>query len=220
MAGDVITGPHPRLPPADASPPFALRQYADRLGSRVAEGDLEGALQEVERGLVRFPASVELWLHRARLYARLGDPARAGSAYEAVMVLDPGNAEATDHFVGRARARGDHAEAVRWLSRRLEVHPTDAETYARRALAFRFCDQPRAAACDAALAIVLHPEGEPDTQLAPMYAIVAGYVQAGAASVATLHARLRQQLATLPGDRTAIDRRADRVADLLDASAS
>jgi tetratricopeptide (TPR) repeat protein len=216
MTVETTTGPHARIEPVPSGPLKELGVH-ERIELAIAEGDPAAALVEVERGLQRFPASSELWVSRGRLHAQLGDHVASASAYEAALVLDPGNAEATDYFVGRARAAGDHAEAVRWLTRRLSRWPTDADAYARRALALRFCDQLRAAACDAATAIVLQPESDQELAVGALQSIVRAYLLSGDHAEVALEERLRERLRGMPGDPEAIDRRADRLADVLDA---
>jgi tetratricopeptide (TPR) repeat protein len=221
MTGQTTTGPHSPVPTGDIAPvpsgPLKELGVRERIEMAMADGDHATALFEIERGLARFPASCELWLHRGRLHAQLGQHAAAAPAYEAALVLTPGHAEATDYFVGRARATGDHAEAVRWLTRRLARHPTDASAYARRASALRFCDQLRAAACDAVTSIVLQPEGEHDISVASMQTIVTEYLRSGEHAKLAIEERMRERMRALPGDAQTIDSRADRLADLLDA---
>lgn len=221
MTVHTTTGPQASLPSSPPSPPGPLLELAvrERIEVAIAEGDLDGALEQIEQGLARFPASGELWLHRGRINAQLGRHAAASSAYEAALVLVPGHSEAIDHFVGRARATGDHGDAVRWLTRRLAHCPTDAHAYARRALALRFCEQPRAAACDAALAIVLLPEAAEEVPLGSMQSIVSAYLASADHAAPSLEGHVRERLRALPGDATALDGRADRLAELLDASA-
>jgi tetratricopeptide (TPR) repeat protein len=151
----------------------SLRAFEDRLELHMLDGDHESALVEIERGLARFPASSSLWTQRGRLCARIGRHAEAEAAYEAAAVIDPGNAEATDYFVGRARARGDHLAAVDWLGRRLQRYRDDAQTYARRAMALRCLDRRKAAAVDAATALVCLPAADRDALETPLQAALA-----------------------------------------------
>ncbi|HSM14362.1 MAG TPA: tetratricopeptide repeat protein [Thermoanaerobaculia bacterium] len=105
-----------------------LPESWDSLGVLLARaGALAPAADVLERGLARFPDSVDLLYDFGVVSAYRGRPERAIAAFERVLELDPGHREAAENLAGTYASQKRFDEAIPRFRQALERQPGDLE---------------------------------------------------------------------------------------------
>ncbi len=122
-------------PAADAPIPDSARAFANRGAAREKVGDLEGALQDLDRALELDPSYAVLHANRGVVREKLGDRQGALQDLDRALELDPrsGSAHANRGLV--KDRLGDLQGALQDYGRAIERDPRYASAYANRGAA-------------------------------------------------------------------------------------
>mgnify|MGYP000208509273 CR=1 FL=1 len=86
---------------------------------------LTEAIAHLEQTIDSFPDSVEVKVELALAYQHTSDHQRAREVMREVVDLQPGNRQALVGFGNLEASLGDHAQALSWFERALELRPDD-----------------------------------------------------------------------------------------------
>lgn len=102
----------------EVAPDAAAQPYARLAAARMAQKDLDGAIEAYRMGLEQHPESPNLLIPLAGVYERKGDYDQAITLYEQVLETSPDNAVATNNL---AALLSDHRTDPASLDRALEL---------------------------------------------------------------------------------------------------
>ncbi len=108
--------------------------YLERSAIREHLDDIVAAIQDLDRVLALDPTRIDTRIHRAFLLVRTGDVTVSSAAFEEVLgELETDQAQEVLSLVGKARvALGQTEQAIKDLSRALELAPDDVSALAQR----------------------------------------------------------------------------------------
>jgi len=154
-------------PAPDALPAFAaaetaraplrllIRMALAEAQRRIAEGDVNGAREAIERALAADADDCAALSLKARLYLDADDPMEALQLGDLMEVRQPNDYRGPLTIGLALAAIGRYREALNALNRAIELEPEAAEAFAARALAYDGLGQAQLAAVDRAHAAYL-----------------------------------------------------------------